>query len=212
MVAQNKHSENPTFLRILEAGKKLISQYGSNGFSIRQLTDICGMTKGNLYNYISSKRELYFAIHQREITLFSQSFDDLIQSHQGSQVELLQKIANNYLDQAYLFPKRFSFVFKTDAPASNKPMGIYESSFHYVHPLTLIKKVLQEGIEKGEFKDGAQTRFLAFLWGICHGISVVMLDLPNIALSWIGSIDPKDYLRYAKQKIGDFIFNENFAM
>ena len=215
MVAQKKkRDENATFLRILETGKKLMSKYGSNGFSIQQLTDMCQMTKGNLYNYIDSKRELYFAIHQREINLFSKSFEDIIQNHppKGNQVELLHKIGNNYLDQAYSFPDRFHFVFKTDPPISKKPMGIYESTFKYVHPMILIKGVLQEGIEKGEFKDGAQSRFLAFFWGICHGISTVMLDLPSLDPAWIGSIDPIDYLRYAKQKFGDYIFNDDFAI
>ncbi|MHA2289976.1 MAG: TetR/AcrR family transcriptional regulator [Promethearchaeota archaeon] len=63
--ARSEDKKADQFERILKTRKKLFLEKGSQGFSMRNLAEMLGMTKNNLYNYIESKRELWIAIRNR---------------------------------------------------------------------------------------------------------------------------------------------------
>ncbi|MHA1659205.1 MAG: TetR/AcrR family transcriptional regulator [Promethearchaeota archaeon] len=63
--ARSEEKKAIKFEKILEAGKKLFLEKGSEGFSMRNLANRLGMNKNNLYNYIESKRELWIAIRNK---------------------------------------------------------------------------------------------------------------------------------------------------
>ncbi|GAF68573.1 unnamed protein product, partial [marine sediment metagenome] len=97
---QNKkktRSRSPTkkaqqFERILEAGKKLFLDKGRDGFSLRSLAKMLEMNQNNLYNYVDSKRELWIAIRNKFFTQYKDENLDIIESHEGPNVDLLLKI------------------------------------------------------------------------------------------------------------------------
>ena len=90
--ARSEEKKADQFERILEAGKKLFLEKGAEGFSMRNLAEMLGMTKNNLYNYVESKRELWIAIRNRFYEQFKQENIKILKSHNGSNIELLMKI------------------------------------------------------------------------------------------------------------------------
>ena len=54
------------FEEILKEGRNLFLKHGSEGFNMRAIAKKVDMQQGNLYNYVQSKRELWFAVIQKD--------------------------------------------------------------------------------------------------------------------------------------------------
>ena len=127
--ARSVEKKEDQFERILEEGKKLFLKKGAEGFSMRNLADQLGMTKNNLYNYVSSKRELWLAIRNKFYSQFKKENQKIIKNHQGSHKELLIELAEHYNEFAErdfgVFIMMFAF---TNAPPS-KAVGKIEKTY-----------------------------------------------------------------------------------
>jgi AcrR family transcriptional regulator len=79
--ARSEDKKADQFERILEAGKRLFLEKGSQGFSMRNLAEMLGMTKNNLYNYIESKRELWIAIRNKFYNQFKEENLEILKAY-----------------------------------------------------------------------------------------------------------------------------------
>jgi len=77
--ARSADKKADQFERILEAGKRLFLEKGTQGFSMRNLAEMIGMTKNNLYNYVESKRELWIAIRNKFYGQFKEENLEIIE-------------------------------------------------------------------------------------------------------------------------------------
>ena len=95
---------------------------------MRQIAENLEMVQGNLYNYVQSKRELFFAVIINDHKQFRQGMDEIVKNHSGSYLELLMKLAENYVNLAETHPNVFKMMFSTAAPIS-KNTGPIEKSY-----------------------------------------------------------------------------------
>ena len=79
--ARSEDKKADQFERILKAGKQLFLEKGTEGFSMRNLAEMLGMTKNNLYNYVESKRELWIAIRNRFYNQFKEENLEILKAH-----------------------------------------------------------------------------------------------------------------------------------
>jgi len=179
------------FQEILTEGRKLFLRYGSEGFSMRAIAKKMGMQQGNLYNYVQSKRELWFAVVQEDFQKFTMKMKVVIENHQGSSIELLEKLAEFYLNFAISDLERYQMMFMTQAPPS-KSIGPIEANYQ---PLSFdfMLQVVHQAFENKELKNIDPTKFTMFIWGIVKG---------NVELLQPEGIFPKQYaqkLDYQKE-------------
>ncbi len=88
--ARSKDKKAKQFEKILEEGKILFLQKGTEGFKMRNLADNLKMSKNNLYNYVVSKRELWIAIRNRFYYQFREENREIIKNHNCSQERVYQ--------------------------------------------------------------------------------------------------------------------------
>ena len=134
---------------------------------MRQIAENLEMYQGNLYNYVQSKRELFFAVIKNDHVQFKQGMDEIVKNHHGSYLELLMKLAENYVNFSETHPNVFKMMFSTAAPIS-KNTGPIEKSYN-PHSLDLIEDVIKLAIENDEMWEVDAELLVHFLWGVVHG-------------------------------------------
>ncbi len=167
------------FERIIEAGKELFSERGSEGFSLRSLAKILDMNQNNLYNYVDSKRELWIAIRNK---FFKQQRDEnreIIKNHDGTTVNLLLKIAGNFLDFATKDFDAFSMMHTISSPPSNK-VGPFEKEYRAFNFLDGTTRIVQKAIDAGEIKENNATALSFHIYSTILGAAIIERNMSII--------------------------------
>ena len=160
------------FERILEVGKQLFLDKGRDGFSLRGLAKILDMNQNNLYNYVDSKRELWIAIRNKFYKQYKDENLDIIESHEGSNVDLLLKIFDHFFEFAENDPAAFSMMHIIPSPPSDK-VGDFEKDYKAFNFLGGTTRKVQEAINEGEIKEENSAILSFFLYSLILGATIV---------------------------------------
>ena len=170
--ARSEEAKEKQFKRIVDTGKELFLEYGPGGVSMRSLAKKLNMGQASLYTYIQSKRELWFAIMRNDFSIFEKGMGEIMQSHRGNNIELLEKIAKYYLKFAQEDERRYRMMFQTPAPSSEST-GPFELQYDS-HSIYYLKEIVQKAVEAGEIKEKDVGKLSFFIWGIVHGTASVI--------------------------------------
>lgn len=173
--ARSEDKKADQFERILEAGKKLFLQRGVQDFSMRNLAEMLDMTKNNLYNYVSSKRELWIAIRNRFYNQYKEENLEIIRSHKGSKCDLILKLYEHFLDFADRDYDKYKMMFNIiEAPPSNR-IGPIEDKYREYRLLDGTTKLIQEAIDEGEIKKDAAPILSLLTYSIVMGVAYIQM-------------------------------------
>jgi len=174
--ARSEDKKADQFERILEAGKQLFLNKGTQGFSMRNLAEMLGMTKNNLYNYIESKRELWIAIRNRFYNQFKEENLEIIKNHEGPTRGLILKLFEHFLEFAERDYDKFKMMFNViDAPPSNK-IGPIEKKYKEFGLLAGTTNLIQEAINKGEITNDNASLLSLFSYSVVMGVAYIGMN------------------------------------
>lgn len=174
--ARSEEKKEEQFERILEAGKELFLEKGSEGFSMRNLAEMLGMTKNNLYNYVESKRELWVAIRNRFYNQFKEENLEIIKNHKGSKTDLILKLYEHFLDFADRDYDKYKMMFNViEAPPSNK-IGPIEDTYKEYRLLDGTTKLIKKAIDAGEIKKDAAPLLSLLTYSIVMGVAYIQMS------------------------------------
>ena len=143
---------------------------------MRNLAEMLGMTKNNLYNYIESKRELWIAIRNRFYNQFKQENLEIIKAHKGSTFDLILKLHEHFLEFAERDYDKFRMMFNVvDAPHSNK-IGPIEQTYREYRLLDGTTKLIQEAIDKGEIESDNASLLSLLSYSILMGVAYIEMN------------------------------------
>ena len=169
--------------RILDGCLKLIKEKGFFGFEMRALAKHLGMSKGNLYNYVSSKRELWIAVRIKTMKDFKTGIEKIAFSGgKENSIELLKNIGRFVLDFAAEDSNRWKLMTSTRPPdppvKDGKPfIGEIEKHYESSQVLDAIFNILQVGHSRGEIKDLDLKLVGFYLYSIVLGVSYLEYDI-----------------------------------
>ena len=92
--ARSKEDKAIQMEKILDGSLELIKDKGFFGFEMRALAKHLDMSKGNLYNYISSKRELWIAVRINCMRNFRKALEEIATTNPDDSIKALQSIGN----------------------------------------------------------------------------------------------------------------------
>ena len=101
--------------RILEVAIKLINEMGFNNMSMRKLASKLGMTATNIYNYFSSKDELYLIIQTKGFNIMYDNFVDSCIGIKDPGLKL-KNVLTEYLSFGIGSPNWYNIIFSMDTP------------------------------------------------------------------------------------------------
>jgi len=178
--ARSDDKKADQFERILEKGKELFLEKGSQGFSMRNLAEKLGMTKNNLYNYVESKRELWVAIRNKFYSQFKEENLKIIKEHEGSTRNLIIKLYEHFLDFADADYDKFRMMFNViEAPHSKNPLpGPIEKAYTEYRLLDGNTKLIKKAIVDGEIdlEEDKASILSIFTYSMLMGIAYIEMN------------------------------------
>lgn len=125
------------------------------GFAATRLDDVAahaGVSKGTLYLYFDSKEALFKAVIEESIVPLLLAAEQQVASYEGTSAELLRQLLNSWWQQ--IGGTRLAGVPKLIiSEARNFPeVAQYYHDSVILNGRGLVRTVLQQGIERGEFR------------------------------------------------------------
>ena len=153
---------NKTKRRIFEISMKLFAEKGYDATSIEEITAVVGVAKGTLYYHFSSKEEIFTFLIEEGMKLLQNSIDiktakfpnyiDKIKA-----IVLIQiKIVFKYEDLIKILLSQFW---------GNETRNITCKKYILSY-ISKIEKIVKEGIEKGQIKNGNPQVIASEIYGL----------------------------------------------
>ncbi|MFX1338251.1 MAG: TetR/AcrR family transcriptional regulator [Promethearchaeota archaeon] len=203
--ARSPEKKAEQFDKILEEGKDMFVKYGTHGFSTRALAQKLDMTQPNLYNYVSSKRELWIAIRIKYYNEYSEGLKKIINEHQGSYTELFYKFSEFFLEFAAADYKRFQLMYLISAPPSKK-VGPLEKGYKPFQLPKLFLDLAKDAVKAGEIRSDTATELFYSMYAHLFGAAKVEADLK--LRNKITEPPTGDFYRLTAKKYREYILKE----
>jgi len=140
--------------QIFQAACKLIQKKGYHMTTLRDISKETGISLGNLYDYIRTKEDILYIVHEKARQIVAQSLDE--NSTVGKDpVKRLSEMIEKELASMDKYQDLIMSIYQ-ESHALSKPSLRTILSSEEAH-IGSFKKVLEEGIERGVFKAGNPT-------------------------------------------------------
>ncbi len=207
--ARSPEKKAEQFDKILEEGKKLFIQYGTQGFSTRILAQRLGMTQPNLYNYVTSKRELWIAIKSKYYDDYFKGFQNILDEHTGSYLDLFYKLVEYLIEFLNADYERFQIMFILSAPPS-KRKGLLEKSYKPFPILKFALELVEKAAKNNEINREMAMELFYSIYSYILGVTKVRYDLSvsskiSESLEGFSSMPYKKYRELILKEIKDRI-------
>lgn len=206
--ARSDEAKAEQIKKIIETSREIFLKDGFKGFSMRTVANRLGMSQSNLYNYWSSKRELWYAIIRYDFKEFDDELQKIATTHKGNFIELLEKFGYFYFKFAGENYKRYQMMFVLPPPPAES-VGPTELDFE---PKTIetIVMILKEADKSGLLRRVDIERLALYLWSVIHGATYVSHSIvfhPNTEMTYFGK--QKDFQKFVidmlKEQLKTFI-------
>lgn len=139
-----------------------ISLFGQRGFketSIQDIVDQLGLTKGTFYYYFKNKEEVLVQIHERFIDDLLEQQRSIIESSRTAEEKMhalvtmmIQNIRTS-VNSAMIFFREMRHLSEEKLSYVRKKRDLFQQN---------IEKLVQEGIEKGEFREDLRADMISY--------------------------------------------------
>jgi len=175
-----KETKQKNFETILDMGMKFFINYGTSNFSLQNFAMTLNMSPANLYNYVASKRELWFAILTRE---YSRDQESLLAQIKQSSGDIFNKILINFtyvINQVISDPDHYRMFYVIEAPPLKTEVGPIEKKFIQTDfSYGYLSSLLEESIAKKEIIQGAPSHIFGLIGALTHGIARQFLQFSS---------------------------------
>jgi len=160
-VAVNKYDE------IAQAAIRLFNEKGYHATSVQDIADEVGLQKGSLYHYIASKEELLLQIASRSMHGFSRELAEICELDIPA-TERLRRAIHHHFDivtgdtQMTTVLLREAFLL-----SESERIVIQQAMDQYTN---LWVRIIQEGMESGEFKRQDPRLVALHILGSCNWV------------------------------------------
>lgn len=151
---------SPRRAEMVQVAARLFSERGYHGTSIQHLATALGLQKGSLYSHIGSKEELLFDVVTDGADRFLERGEQVLEMKAFAAVKLRRLLvahvetAIEHLDAATVFLNEWRYLSEDKRSIVQMKRDRYEN---------IVRKIIDEGIASGEFRDDANVRFAARL-------------------------------------------------
>lgn len=143
-------SETGVREEILATAMRMFIQQGYHGLAMRQISEAVGVSKAALYYYFKDKEELFLAILNAYLNEIEASID-AIRAGAGSSTDQLRQFVESVLGQ----PAEQRAIIRLASQEMSQLSAVSRRQFDKLYREKFIGKlnaILQEGMERGEFR------------------------------------------------------------
>ena len=136
---------------ILSTAMKLFGQKGFEGTSVREIASGADVNPAMISYYFGSKEKLFEKLVEQKASFLKGVFAELVNNRSISQIEKLFIIIDSYIDRMFQSPQ-FHHLLHRELSLERRPQMKNAISEILLRNFVSIRKIIQDGIESGEFK------------------------------------------------------------
>lgn len=146
---QRRKAERPQ--ELLEAALDLFVEKGLNGTRTEEVARLAGVSKGTLYRYYPSKDALFKAVVRHYLTAAMDEVAGILGQYEGPTPQLLQVLAQTWWRLVGDSKASFLFVLIATEAGTYPELAQFYMDEVMMPGHLLLQKVVQRGIDRGEF-------------------------------------------------------------
>jgi len=137
--------------QILDAATKVFVRLGFQHARMDDIVEESGLSKGTLYWYFKSKEDIINAILRRLFTGDLENLQSLLQA-EGTASERLIQLTNHRVNGLKRMSSLVPIIFEFYAVAVHQQWIKQFINEYFRHFRTLLEQLIQQGIDRGEFR------------------------------------------------------------
>jgi len=174
----NKRSGIKSRKRIIDAAMDIFSRKGYAAANIREIAKTAGISVGGVYLYFKNKEELYKSLIQDKRREMGARIEMAIEKAE-SEAKALSNFLGLYLDYAQKHKEFILLHIREHGFA----FGVAEKKKFFTKQRELVEKILQRGIQSGEFRKCNANDMAKIIMGSLRGIVLSMALDDNVTIT-----------------------------
>ena len=154
--------------QIVLAAIKLFAEKGFHKTTLRELSDEAGISHGNIYDYVGTKEDIFYLLHEYMDKLATDSLCRSIE-HIEDPLEKLRRMVRSEFNLMYQWADAILIIYQ-ECHILNKSLLRELLKRESAH-VQLYEMVLKECIKKGLLVDESHSWAADTLEKVCHGIT-----------------------------------------
>ena len=155
---------NKTKRKIFQIAIKLFSEKGYDNTSIEEITAVAGVAKGSLYYHFSKKEDIFDLIIEEGMKLLRNSIEIKTKDAKTA-LDKIKAVIMVQIKVSILYEDILNVVFSQMWGKESKNI---KSRNAVNECINIIKGIIQEGIDNGEFYDGNVDALAAGVFGVTY--------------------------------------------
>ncbi len=142
-------------------------EHGYAGTKLDEVAKRAGIAKGTVYLYFDTKQDLFEAVIRKEVSSVIGDVEAMVEAYEGPSEDLLRQIITHAYSTLVLSDTRYlmRIIIGEGQQFPELRKLYYESSIKQA--MALIRKVMQRGLDRGEFREGPMTTNPQLLMSPC---------------------------------------------
>ena len=136
---------------IISTAMRLFAQKGFEGTSVREIASGADVNPAMISYYFGSKEKLFEKLVEHKAAFLKSVFAELVNNTSLTQLEKLFIIIDSYVDRMFQTPQ-FHHLLHRELSLDRRPQLKDAISEILLRNLVSVRKIIQDGIESGEFK------------------------------------------------------------
>ena len=166
---------------LIETSIRIISEEGFDQLSLRNVSNLCGVSHNAVYRHFDSKEQLIAACRDHVTERMMEQLHVVIDEKDITQGERLYHLSVAYISFYQQHPTYYSFLYRNSKVKLIFSIDERENNYP---PLELFRKIyFAYGSEKG-WKTEETLTYLTRLWSLLHGLTALVIS-PNV--EWDGN-------------------------
>ncbi|OJW85274.1 MAG: hypothetical protein BGO69_06560 [Bacteroidetes bacterium 46-16] len=194
---------NEKQVQIIETAERLFAAKGFEGTSVRDIAQEAGINIAMISYYFGSKEKLIEAIFAYRISYTRLTILNVINDEAMSPTEKLERIIDSYIDKMMKNQCFYRLMAQERSilEVQNISELIYDSK---ARNMEMVKKILQEGQKKGEFRKNID---VALLMATMIGTSNHFTSSQAFYRRYnnLKDMSDEDFQKYLKKKLGTYL-------
>ncbi len=159
---------NKTKRNIFDTAMKLFAENGYSETSVEEITAVTGIAKGTLYYHFAKKEDILYFLIDEGMKLLKNSIE-IKTSKKDNAIDKLKAIMLIQVKTTIKYETLITLIFSQMWGKKERNVKCQQSVFEYIN---IIKGVIEEGIEKGEIRDGNSETIATSIFGvICSSLT-----------------------------------------
>lgn len=158
---------------MIQRGMQLLNEVGYDGFSLRKVAAMCGVSHAAPYKHFQSKDELIAAIVQEVSDSFKAALEEAVRMYPDDAESQIIELGKCYVRFMVENPDYMQFIFIS--PSQKRINRIHESDYT-TDPYQIFQKSALRYLEYLKVNPQNQAIDILTMWSLVHGFSMLLVN------------------------------------